>query len=393
MRQTRLFPAKVRAYVPAFAEPTWFANMGDKTWATPVSNTLDSVKPVFGGDHPSVCTAWTGGCINEADREFILLANGGHGDYGGNEGYGCRLGVGSPAWERLSTPATASGGDTTGRTVVDTHNTQQNYGDGSMTAVHGWNRCCYANGRVWYPGIDGGFSAGNYSTAIWSWLRSTQVYTYHGLGITTIGGGNMIFQAGVGLYDRTNNLIWSCAREGANGSGQGLFSCNASTGGSITAYGTGGSPVDFGSGDGGWGANCYDLGINIYGDVLNNRLAVLQTSSPSSGYTYRTPTGTFPIQGYGCVYHQPSRALLLWHNNGASLIKIAIPADPLTGSYAVTTVSASGSNAITPSAAATNGTFSRFNIIENMGNGQSALTLVNSTTGSTYVYKLPAAGV
>ena len=65
--------------------PEWFRNMPSKTWATPVINTLDDVKPdpVPSGNtgHRAICEAWTGGAVDQANGRLILAANGGHLDY------------------------------------------------------------------------------------------------------------------------------------------------------------------------------------------------------------------------------------------------------------------------------------------------------------------------
>ena len=92
------------------------------------------------------------------------------------------------------------------------------------------------------------------------------------------------------------------------------------------------------------------------------------------------------------MYHKPSRAILCWDGDGVNLRKLAIPAS-IGSTWTWSRVSPASGNSVTPTAAETNGTFGRFNIIEDMGNGQSALCVVNSTTGPTFVYKLPVAGV
>jgi len=59
------------------------------------------------------------------------------------------------------------------------------------------------------------------------------------------------------------------------------------------------------------------------------------------------------------------------------------------------THSSAPSNTIVPSVTGNQyqGTFSKFQMIEDMGNGQAALCFVASTTGPLFVYKLPAGGL
>lgn len=60
------------------------------------------------------------------------------------------------------------------------------------------------------------------------------------------------------------------------------------------------------------------------------------------------------------------------------------PADPRTGTWTVGSLSVDGSNAVTPDAAATNGTFGRFAY----SSALDGFLVFNSTSGSTYFFKL-----
>lgn len=363
----------------AAAAPAWFNAMADKTWATPVTNTLFSVRPsTLYGNFNSLTDAWTGGYVDQVRKEFGLCANGGHGDYGGNETYVCKLDVAAPAWVRLNNPSSPTGGSSGNSTA------QGNYGDGTMRAVHGWNRCQFANGRVWYAGVDGMYSDGSWSTACWSFNRSTLQWVYHGIGIPSPGGGNIDGEGLCSIYEPTSGKIFAL-QAGASGAGIGMYSLDTNT------FAIAQIANNFGSGKPKWGAA--GLGYVFAGDTNNGRIGVIDAANPGAGITFRTPTGTFPGEPHGCVFHAPSRALLLWHGNGSSIIKIAIPANPLTGNYVVSTVAAAPGNTVTPSSPPVNGTFSRFNIIQDIGGGRSALVLVNNVNGPVYVYKLPVAGV
>jgi hypothetical protein len=377
-----------RQFIPCpDSAPAWFTAMADRTWSTPVTNTLDSVKPAtLYGRHAGICDAWTGGFTDQVRKEYGLCANGGHGDYGGNETYVVKMNVASPAWVRLNNPSNPVGG-------TDARHSMGNFGDGTMRPVHGWHRCTFGEGKVWYAGADGMFETGYQSSACWSFNRATLTWQHQGIAIPAPFGAfsNLNTEAGAACYDPVSRKVWSTAtgqtEPGASvGGGVGVWSIDCQTN-AITTY-----PINFGSGNPRWAAA--GLGFAFFGDTSNNRIGVIDTANPGAGITFRTPTGgTFPPDKSGCVFHAPSRALLLWHANGSSIIKIAIPANPLTGAYTISTIAAAAGNAVTPTGAQPNGTYSRFNIIEDMGNGQSALVVVNSTTGATFVYKLPAAGV
>jgi hypothetical protein len=356
--------------------------MADSTWAKPVTNTLDNVKPTSGvsGDHAAICTAWTGGTADQSRGEFILAANGGHGDYSGNEVYACALRAASPAWVRLTNPSVASGGDSS-------HNGAASYGDGKPRTVHGWNRCVFGNGRVWYAGMDGFFPSGDWSTAVYSFTRSSLAWAYHGQGIKSINQSSFSWQGGPAAYDRVGNRVWSLAQYAT---GQGGFSVDASTG-AATEY-----DWYFPDNRGGdWMIVAHNTSprVLIHSISRINQIAILNLENVAAGWKYKTPGGS-PAgmgDGTGAVYHAASRAVLTWRDYGSQIRKLAIPSDPVNGTYSWSAINAAGSNTVTPPAGPAQGTFGKFNIIEDMGNGRSALVLVTSTTGPVYVYKLPSA--
>ncbi len=59
----------------------------------------------------AIISSWSGACVNQAARHYIMNANGGHGDYTGNEGYRIDLTATVPSWLRWndSTPNTHPG--------------------------------------------------------------------------------------------------------------------------------------------------------------------------------------------------------------------------------------------------------------------------------------------
>ena len=365
--------------------PAWFNSMSDKTWATPVSNTLDSVKPSANyGNHTAVCNAWTGGCVDQDRGELILAANGGHGDYAGNEVYACSLRSASPAWSRITNVTTANGGDDSMRSAM-------NYSDGLPRARHGYNRCVWGNGRVWYAGVDGVADSGYWSLACYSFNRSSLAWTYHGIPSNNTTG-SYSWEGGPAAYDKVGNKVWSAAQFGLQDGG---YSVDATTG-ALTKFNwvLSGNPFGYA-----WSVIAHDLRVWIVGSVNEARIWILNLDNTAAGWTQLSTSGSPNgfTSGGGAVYHQASRAILVWHHSyGASLRKLAIPSSPLSGTYTWSTVNPAAGNSVTPPGALDadfQGAFSKFNMIEDMGNGQSALCFVGRTTGQTYAYKVPASGV
>lgn len=361
--------------------PAWFTAMDDGTWATPVANTLDAVKPspLPPGSHQTICTAWTGGAVDPVRGELILAANGGHGDYSGNEVYACAMRAATPRWVRLDNPSSASGG-------TEAMNSAGAYGDGRPRAVHGWNRCVFGNGKVWYAGLDGMYPSGNWTTACWSYDRGSTAWTYRGLGINPISQSSFSWQGGASAYDPVGNRVWSIAQYAT---GQGGYSVDASTG-AITPY-----DWYFADNRGGdWMVVAHDTNprVLIHSVSRTGKIWVLNLEAPANGWTIKTPTGSPSglIDGAGAVYHAASKSILCWRDFGARIRRLKVPSDPIGGNYAWSEIAPSPSNAIVPPAGPANGTFGKFNLVPDMGNGRSALVLVTSTTGPVYVYKVPA---
>lgn len=360
--------------------PSWFVSMDDGTWATPVTNTVDSVKPspLPPGSHETICTAWTGGTVDPVRGEMLLAANGGHGDYSGNEVYACSIRSATPRWQRLTTPSAATGG-------TDATNGPGTYGDGKPRAVHGWNRCVFGNGRVWYAGLDGMYPSGSWTTACWSFDRASAAWVYHGLGINPINQSSFSWQGGAAAFDPVGNRVWSIAQYAT---GQGGYSVDASTGAI--------APYDWYFADnrgGDWMVVAHDVSprVLIHSVSRTGQIWILNLENPASAWVQKTPTGTPSgmADGAGAVYHAGSRSIFCWRDYGARIRRLRVPADPLGGTYSWAEVTPSPSNSVVPPAGPAQGTFGKFNMIPDMGNGRAALVLLTSTMGPVYVYKIP----
>ena len=381
--------------------PDWFLNMADNTWSSPVTNTIASV----GGTNNNICNAWTGGSVSQEHGELILAANGGHNDYDGNEVYACQLRQDSPAWIRLTDPSSTSGG-------TDATNSIGNYGDGNPRSTHSWSHQTFGNGKVWKVQT-GMYPSGNQSSAVYSFDRdaagngpfplsaAAAPWTYHGLGVSASGlswGSSIDWQSSCTNYDKDTKKIWSLCTFTVNNPRYPFFSVDTVTG-AITEYP---SANNDSFPDGSWlkratGAIVDGVWIIIAPNYGSGRILLLDLSNPNGGFTFKTtsgsPAGYFPSTGCGTVYHNASNALLVYDDSlGRNLRKLTIPADKFNGSWVWSEVVGSGE---TPSGQADDfqGVYTKFNIIEDMGNGQSALVVVLNVGGPVFVYKLPVSGV
>jgi hypothetical protein len=408
-----LTPSPSAEAVPrqAAGAPAWFAAMADGTWTTVSSTaTIMSVSPnpsPPGAEGVSaVCNDWTGGCVNQATGEYILPAQGGHNGYYGNEIYALALRDPNPAWKRIWGP--------TPNSQISTSDFPYNaastaYGDGSPRPAHGWfSNLCSSDGRIWITMVDA-CPSGQWTTECYSIARGNLAagWTYHGRLWPTVPGGSpgstFGYQSGPGAYDPVANKIWRGAdfatQDGvasldvsaAVAAGQQPTSGPQAPGGTIyNAYLPG---TTF---SGAWSVVAYDLSPRswIVGAVSLGELWIMDLeNSPGTFVKVQTagsPTGW--TTGVKAVYHKQSRSILVGgYEYGASLRRLSISgSNPLTSTYTWSDVPPDPTNAVVP-APAQNGTWNKLQMIEDMGNGQSAICLVTSAAGPTYVYKVPGA--
>ena len=68
----------------------------------------------------------------------------------------------------------------------------------------------------------------------------------------------------------------------------------------------------------------HDLRLWIVGAI--GGLYTLNLDNPAAGFTKRNMQGTGGTgHGVGAVYHQPSRAILAWHNYGTTVRRLSVP--------------------------------------------------------------------
>jgi hypothetical protein len=419
-----------------------------------------SPDPPYGGSFENITTDWTSAVVDQDRKELLLVANGGHGSYAGNEGYAVRISADAPAWQRLTDPTpsayhlfnyvspTAPTTNPSGYPdplkpligdYADRHGGPDSSPDptgatnyGRMRSVHGWNRPQFAEGRVWWLGQDSFYSgSGDASGDIWSWdrnwvaeqavpvphaSRDPRPFRYHG----KLGFADANFAlGGPACVHRSQRKIYAFAN--GNSPIVAVWDLAASKISNVTAKDTGGLPVSFMAG-GQWAAIAENLGIVVVsqkykatGDDATDGRSIwvwdAKNGSMSNGWVKVTPQNSYlHYPGQNAVYHAPSRAFIIGpggFQGGVAkfddkLVVLRIPTKSdgsydATGTWAYTEMSASNANdparTIPSCPPDYSGTYGKFNIIEDMGNGQSALVLVTSIYGPVYVYKLPASGV
>ena len=386
--------------------PAWFEAATEKVWGEATSNTIRDVlpDPLPTNGEAEIATGWTGAWFDAVNREYGCTGNGGHDGYGGNETYSVLVGSETPAWRRLSDPSSTSGGDAT-------RNGPGTYGDGKMRASHNSHSTVFAKGRVWIPGMWGMTGSGtNGTTAVWSCDRSSlgtgpfpvsaaeSPYAHHGFGWETVPGGDYSFEGGAAWYDPIAETVYRIVQF-----------CNEKGGWSVDIADpenpiiTG---IDWAFGGNPFGDAC---GAPIIEDATHRwmvmlsefeeRLWILDLNDIADDWVQQTTTGTGKwTGGNGCVYHPPSRKLLVYdYNEGATIHALTVPTNPKTADdteWVWSTVS-NGTGGITPADPASNpnGVYGKFQLCPDMGNGQGCLFMFNSIDNPLYYYKLPVGAV
>lgn len=367
------------------ADPTWMATITDKTWRSDiVSNT-----PSAGGAPEAIITAYSGGAVDQKGRRF-MINGGGHSDSENNGIYGVDFSQNTPAWATFL----ASNGD-----AIDTGDFSQNgsglYANGAMRSTHTYSRHVYANDMLILTGLDSMYgSSGNWTTAMFSAANATSAWTARGKMDATppSGGSNFRLIGGSSAYDPKKDRIWALPQFA--GTGEGLYEVTPSA---IA---------------GNWAVTIHNLSHNIgysWSVVIphmrllvvgggSSGLVRLNLDNVSAGFVSCSTSGSVQVvpndtgQNMGAVYDEISHAIFLWQSNGANIRKIAVP-QTASGTWATSTVSPAGANAVTPSTGQTEGTFTRWNIIEHSRSGRRFLVLINAYDQVTYVYAIPRLGM
>jgi len=312
------------------------------------------------------------------------------------------------------------------------------YLDGRMRAVHGYHTAICANGKVWFHHQSSPAGVGNSTSHAWQFDRSYAPGGTEGAIPATPGGaplrwantpgpwtwlgttesgeqdptsiGESFGLAPPSAFDPVTGLIWTAH---ANQSARVWSSLDTAAGAirrsrdvDAFAMNTGqntrwAAVVSDPSGQDRWRFWVAPAPSANGVTVLN-----LKARDPysASAWSIRPVSDLSAIngRGLGAVYHGPSTAILLGDlkSYGRTFLKLRVPT-LVDGRYdAAATWQVSTVTPATDSADPTtglgsdqNGAWSKFNIISDMGNGQSALVVCMEVDQPTYVYKLPRAGV
>lgn len=143
--------------------PTWLTtlNLSVNQWGEIPNSNVSAAQQsswtaaglIGSGGVSSIISAWEGMSVNSLTNTAYMLANGGHGDYYGNQAISCNFNANAPAWIEAAPPSDSSQVVITG--------TERTYLDGRPPSSHSYhaNQFDEVNGlamRFGTPGIAGG---------------------------------------------------------------------------------------------------------------------------------------------------------------------------------------------------------------------------------------------
>lgn len=402
--------------------PSWWPAIADRTWTKVATGagsgyrsgaTLNQAaySPGAPDNVAPGLFAYSGAVVDQSRGEFIAHG-GGHGARNGNEPYALALRSETPGWRYLCAPSGGaySGGNTyAGRNGAGQYDAD--YGrSGAPQSSHTYNRMAFANDRLWLPGL----AAMQYSVAGAS-QSTSRVFSFDRLELRWRAHGHIQtdqeaqqFNGGFcedtsAVYVPADEIVWTHFRsKSGSGAATTIAGIDARNGDVRYAYTSAQTS--------GWGEEI--VGTNIPGTryvLLRGHctgsywgLFLWSSASPTSPVylsqlTVSDTTGGADWSNYawGQVWHAASGALLVSAGQGANFVKIA-PNTPgnYTGAWTASLVTPAATTDATP-ANSSNQTYGRWNIVNDMGDGRSAIVFLpyEGQTSPTYVYALPAAGV
>lgn len=375
--------------------PPWFTAQTPNRWYA--NNSFGTISGIYvaraglSGDPAQITNAWCPASLDQSTGDFAFVATGGHGNYNGNQIHALNLKSANPAWACIWGPSSqaALGGGS------DAAWGPGNYGDGNPRSGHNYHTGVAAEGRFWRPGISGmAGSNGNYTTECFSIARAncnaayppSTNWTDHG------AGGHAGFTGTeachVSRYDPVKRRVWVTSQAGDTGN---VYSIDVDAPYTIRSFSISIIQQQYA-----WATVIPSKRWIVFsGTVGGSPYFNIFDLTPNDANPATPPTSTWRpttnVYTYGNgVYHAPSNAILVYNDNmGTNIQKLTLPTT-IGGSWTNwSTVSLVGG--VTPINQNGAGLFSKFEMMQDMGNGESCLVLCPRWDSSTYTCRLTGA--
>lgn len=383
--------AQGRVAAGRFITPSWVRNQSVNTWGTiPSSNTLADLNPRNNpdinpnfpnkaewealGSFTAIINAWCGACNN--DDEIWIPLPAGHADYAGAEPYRLRFKQDAPAWEMVHPPTGAL------PDAIVTNDGQEAsglYGDGRPRAVHSYNKAIWIPNRG--PAVipQGSTSHSGQNGTLRPVILNANTGEMDLFGADIGVGSSGDYSGGCTAWDSLRGRVW------ARRKGTGRFH-------------------SYDPATNTWQLDVSDS-IAVSGDTAavylpthdcivwlcatfaaSNQVAVIDCATGQQ--TLKTYTGSpvgMTLNGSCQPRVMAPNQLACWNNSSSTtqINVLSFDTDPITGSWSVSQLPVAAENTVTPTAAASNGTFGRFFVSESLG----ILGTINAVDQPIYFYR------
>lgn len=380
---------------PLAPAPAWFTAQTPNRWySNAVANTIASVytaRPGVSGPVSEITNAWCPASLDQSTGDFAFVATGGHGTYNGNQIHAVNMRSANPAWACVWGPSgqSALGGGS------DAPWGPGNYGDGNPRSAHNYQTGVAAEGRFWRPGLSGmSGSNGNYTTQCFSIARSScngayppnTNWTVHGAGGHSGFTGTEACH--VARYDPIKRRIWVTSQAGDTGN---VYSIDVDPPYTIRSFSISIIQQQYA-----WAAVIPNKRWIVFsGTVGGSPYFNIFDLTPNDANPNTPPTSTWRpttnVYMYGNgVYHAPSNAILVYNSGmGTNIQKLTLPST-IAGAWTNwSTVSLAGG--VTPLDQNGQGLYSKFEMVQDMGNGEACLVLCPRVDSPVYTCRLSGA--
>lgn len=346
----------------ASAVPAWLAGITAGTWGSLPNSTLSTsgvgwsgTSPGGSGNYQSIVTAWGGGVLNTVgcyydaafhSGTFMVIWGGGHADYAGNEVYAYGpMESDSAVWHRLTDPTIPAANNTA---RIDTNKPVSRHTYDTLQFIPSQNKMlsmCAA----------GTYQFGNTSLAADTFDFATNTWAAVDSGYTASVGSSGLYDA-QGGFNSTTGKAWLIAP----GNTTKLLSFDVATS-AWTNYNKDNPSYASAS----KGAICPTKNVLVTISATST-LLVSDLTTPTNAIYTPTTTGTGPTAGtYTLEWDSTNGRFVAWNASGTTVYFLAVPADPVSGTW--TWTSAVGSGGTTPAATTASGTYGRFRFCESLG--------------------------
>lgn len=396
------------------AAPAWWNALAEDTWTTVAAvapRRLTDQLPSPGSSRPAggwgadiqILQGFNGGAVDQTRGEFIIAAGGGHGDGANNSAFALSLRAATPAWRRLT--------DCTPDANLGNLNLELDgkFADGRPRAMHGtnveWVGGPGIRSRVVWP-VMSSVTSGQGGHADWllSFDRDSLgagttplPWTAANLGPWSFAqrtnGNSNWYGFGDAVYDPVTQKLIGIS----NGSGSFGIYWSVTP---VTANGFGATQTFIDQSlwiAPGWATVCPELGIVVVGNSASQRIAVLNIATNTWSVPTMAGVGAFASSTayggiYGAVYMPETKEILVANpfETGATIYVASVPLtaggayDPAGLWIWSPRVRANG-----PTGAPGGWGSSKWNRVNDMGDGRPAIVFVSDIAGPTHVYKPP----